>query len=190
MTLEDKIIDYSLLAKAIDYYKNEGYTQIEVPWVVSSKASMVTAPRISSVFHSDIVNEHFIGSAEQGFIQLLLDDSDKIIPNQYHFAISPCFRRDIPSEIHSRWFMKVELFAYIPNMQGINVELDFLRAAFKLHELLFDVKLDKITTNSGFDLEYKGLEVGSYGIRKVNDKIFTYGTGLALPRAQLIMNHK
>jgi hypothetical protein len=33
-----------------------------------------------------------------------------------------------------------------------------------------------------YDIEINGIEVGSYGIRSVDDVQYIYGTGLALPR--------
>lgn len=190
MILEDRPIDYDLLARAANLYAMMGFDQVEVPWIVSSKASMTTAPNIRSVYHCDIVREHFVGSAEQGFIQLLHEKSKKLLPNKYYFSISPCFRRDTPSEIYSRWFMKLELFSLVsdPNADTVGIMLDFMIAAKQVHWTLFEANLDQVYTDSGCDLEYKGLEVGSYGKREFEGNTFIYGTGLALPRAQLIID--
>jgi hypothetical protein len=42
-------------------------------------------------------------------------------------------------------------------------------------------------TQEGSDLMYKGLELGSYGMRMTPDISIAYGTGLALPRFSLAL---
>jgi hypothetical protein len=39
-----------------------------------------------------------------------------------------------------------------------------------------------VTTSDGYDIEYNGVEIGSYGIRKTSFLEWIYGTGLAEPR--------
>lgn len=65
---------------------------------------------------------------------------------------------------------------------------NIILAAKQVHYKLFGVNLDQVWTNIGCDLEYKGLEIGSYGTRQIEGNTFIYGTGLALPRAQLIID--
>ena len=186
MLLEDKPIAFYLFGIATNFFNSKGYIQIEVPWIISSKASMTTSPSIQHVYHADLVREHFIGSAEQGFIQLIYDQSPKLKPDEYYFAISPCFRRDKPDELHSRWFMKLELFALLPNMRGNDVVAHFKRDAATLHKFLFDVDMEFAANG---DLEFNGIEYGSYGIREIGKQSYVYGTGLALPRAQLLFDY-
>lgn len=196
MILEEVIIDYALLSKAITYYKSKGYCPIEVPWVVTHAASMETAPMESVVYVTNY-KEHFIGSAEQGFIQLMLEQPHKLILERKYFAVSPCFRRDTPDDIHSRWFVKLELFQMFRDKEPAV----YVKA---MHDIIADAKeflTSLVTTGVPIeeeydskklivDLMYDNLELGSYGYKhlKQANATWIFGTGLALPRTQLIMN--
>lgn len=53
----------------------------------------------------------------------------------------------------------------------------------------FNEKIQILQTSlESFDLMYQNIELGSYGIRKVEEFSFIYGTGLALPRFSYIKN--
>ena len=41
--------------------------------------------------------------------------------------------------------------------------------------------LEVVPTQDGYDIEYKGVEIGSYGMRKTSFIEWIYGTGLAEP---------
>ncbi len=47
-----------------------------------------------------------MGSAEQGFVQLMLDGK---LPLGSHMAAGPCFRDDEVDDLHQKTFFKVEL---------------------------------------------------------------------------------
>lgn len=187
MLLQERVIDYKLLGNAVNFYENMGYEQIEVPWVVSAEASLVTAP-INGIFEIDD-GKHLVGSAEQGFIELMLEFSDKLKNDKKYMAISPCFRRDIPSEIYSEWFIKLELFCKIKNNNPITMMIEFLKDAETLFTKIHGKRVtNKLSTSmTSFDLMFNAIELGSYGYRKLQQTgdIWVYGTGLALPRAQL-----
>lgn len=196
MLLEDRPINYALLAEAVRYYKVQGFEQIEVPWIVSGEASLETAPTEHDVYVSNR-DEHFVGSAEQSFIQLMMYDPDKLESNKDYFAITPCFRRDRPSEKYSRWFMKLELFCRYD--QNIYVDGDANIGAMDIALWYMDRAKDCFKhlsnrsdiTHLDNDLMCGDLELGSYGVRQlsVDDNIcWVFGTGLALPRFQLILN--
>lgn len=189
MLLQDISIDYDLLNKAILYYQALKYTQIETPWIVSADASLTTAPSEDHCFITTR-NEHFVGSAEQGFIHLMKYNPEKIVPDKMYFSVSPCFRRDIPDETHSQGFIKLELFYHAKNANTLDIEWEFIRDAKRLFEFLSIKKIETIINekSQSIDLEYNGLELGSYGSRRLNDgSLWVFGTGIALPRFQLIM---
>jgi len=51
-------------------------------------------------------------------------------------------------------------------------------------------KVELIETKDGYDLEYDGIEIGSYGIRSCEYLKWIYGTGIAEPRLTMINNIK
>ena len=50
--------------------------------------------------------------------------------------------------------------------------------------------VDVVKTEQGFDLEYNGIEIGSYGIRSCEYLKWIYATGLAEPRMTIIKGIK
>lgn len=173
-------IDYAIINLAASFYMYKGYTCIEVPWIISEEASKVTCFNDERAFFTNN-NSRLIGSAEQGFIQLMLD-GQKLKNDTLYFAISPCFRNEIEDMTHSKTFMKLELFYKSDN---IDLQNKICRKMIQDAKEFFSIKLietEEIITVDGTDLEYNGLELGSYGIRTYKNLSWVYGTGVALPR--------
>jgi hypothetical protein len=191
MTLEQLPIDYQMLADACRFYKAKNYEQIEVPWHVSPAASLETA-QINSRIYITNCGEHFIGSAEQGFIELMMNDIQRLKFDTRYFAVSPCFRRDYPDDIHSRWFVKLELFKMINQDGPLDSMNEFIEDARTFFcGITQDESVEKFydASTQSVDLMHHNLELGSYGYRTLSNGItWVYGTGLALPRTQLILN--
>lgn len=188
---QQEIIDYSLLSKAIKYFSKKGFKQIETPWRVSKQAIEGTF-NSSESFKAD--DKFLVGSAEQGFLELQLQD--KLKGTQF-MSVSPCFRNDIEDYYHQQEFMKLELI-YFSNYEIIKEEIQY--QIIKRFVLNFIIKKLKIKTSYIAILETKdnnsiysedilinGIEYGSYGIRQFKDKYYIYGTGIALPRASKIL---
>lgn len=186
-----EIIDYNLLAKALKYFSKKGFKQVEVPWRVSKEAIEGTF-KSSESFKSD--DKFLIGSAEQGFLELHLQD--KLKGTQF-MSVSPCFRNEIEDYYHQQEFMKLELI-YFSNYEIIKEEIQY--QMFRRFVLDFIIKKLKIKTSDIIILEtnelnsiysedilINGIEYGSYGIRHFKDKYYIYGTGIALPRASKIL---
>lgn len=177
MAVEPKVINYAIMAEALAFYTQRGYTYQEVPWVVSSEATNVTLPhnRISTkVPYGDLV-----GSAEQGFIELLRRGHTLT----KHCAITPCFR-DEPDydELHHAYFMKCELFDAQATPKRLQRMIDDAVAYFSKY-----VPVEVIPTDIGYDIMASGIELGSYGFRQYKDIRFIYGTGCALPRLSTVV---
>lgn len=183
-------IDYKLLTKAVKYFRKQGFIQIEVPWRVSAEAVNATFDSNLS-FKSD--ERFLIGSAEQGFLELILQNKLK---NNILMSVSPCFRNDIEDELHQQEFMKLELI-YLCRFNITNTDIEYI--AFRNFVIEFITKKLKIQReriqivqtfeNSIYleDILIDGIEYGSYGIRKFKDYNYIYGTGIALPRASIIL---
>lgn len=180
-------IRYDYLAAAQAEYRRLGYKPIEVPWCVSERADAVTRPA-----HVEGIKTKFgnlVGSAEQSFIQMMLDGQ---LTEGLYQTITPCFRDE--SEIdpfHQRMFMKLELIRVVRNndMAAGHLDAMILNARTTLGENTrgsgkIGAMPNIVQTDSGFDLcmPKTGIEIGSYGWREYDGHRWVYGTGLAEPR--------
>jgi hypothetical protein len=169
-----QLINYNLISDAINWYQNNGFEYIEVPWKVSKEAMSVTFPNSK---------KGLVGSAEQSFIQMMLDGKLK---NGKYVACTPCFRNEVVDEYHYPYFMKVELIDFGSSSYNQNLLLSKKFFESRLH-VKSEIKFKELKTKDGFDLlmsfdSKNELEVGSYGVRKYKDFIWSYGTGIAEPR--------
>lgn len=203
-------INYDRLLQSRDYYTQWGYRYIDAPWAVSEEANSVTCPGGKKKFEIDA--GILVGSAEQSFIQMILDG--KITHGKYQ-TLTPCFRDEaVYDSTHHNYFMKLELIDIFYNKKLYGSQKpnramgDILNAAMAnftriLYENKIDVsKLDFITTsneqgNKQHDivLDVKGhrnellqIELGSYGVRSYKDFTWVYGTGISEPRMQYVIN--
>lgn len=178
-------IDYALAGDAISHYRGAGFRYVEAPWSVSSQAIEITIPRDHDpmmVWHPTLTEGFLVGSAEQGFLQMMLDGA---IPSGRYVAAGPCWRDDPVDEWHQRYFFKVELID-IASPRGVfepfHVEQMVDAARSFMKERCGTGVIETVKTDEGFDLTLNGIEVGSYGHRRHDKLDWIYGTGLALPR--------
>jgi len=193
------MINYNKIGMAVDYYSEQGFKYIEVPWIVSKESMMITAPpevRLFSTFAGELV-----ASGEQSFLE---------IRKLLHLApgypallqcVTPCFRDELnPDEFHLQYFMKNELIGvcapkhdedYIPHALIdfiIRKALDFFKRFAKLEDIkVIDVPQSNSIVNR--DIMIKDIEVGSYGYRCYEDFCWVYGTGCAEPRLSQVINN-
>lgn len=176
-------IRWDFISQAINYYKNNGFKYIEVPWIVSEKALKVTLPSDKTGLITQFGS--LVGSAEQSFIQLIMNN--KLNEGKY-IAASPCFRDVIEDKWHSKYFFKVELINYVKKNE-LNDTIKMIMVALDFFKTLVDGSKLKVTPQKdGYDIELNNIEIGSYGIRKFEDKCWIYGTGLAEPRFSKALN--
>jgi hypothetical protein len=169
-------ISWPRVARAIEYYESLGYAYLEVPWLVSEKALMATLPAGKKGTRS--TDGPLVGSAEQSFIQMMLDGQMQL---GKFMAATPCFRDDDEDEWHHRYFFKVELIDFAPNPMPSDME-KMISQALGFFELEGAADVAPVTTAQGVDIELRGIELGSYGIRSYEGFEWVYGTGLAEPR--------
>jgi aspartyl/asparaginyl-tRNA synthetase len=185
-------INYNLLNKALKYFSKKGFKQVEVPWRVSKEAIEGTFKSSESLKSDD---KFLIGSAEQGFLELYLQN--KLTSNQL-MSVSPCFRNGSEDYFHQQEFIKLELI-YFNNYQ-ISYSDIIQYQVFKRFVLSFIIKKLKIKSSDiiviktndsrsiySEDIMINGVEYGSYGIREFQGSYYIYGTGIALPRASKII---
>lgn len=185
------MINYRRVAKAIKKYQKMRYTYVDTPWLVSEEAMRATLPSDREGFELRTTNLNagkLVGSAEQGFIQLMLDDN--IRPGCYVSA-GPCFRDEpVVDKLHSYTFFKVELIQ-IQGQALFDSKLTNSDARVMANDVdtvlyeMYGPGASVIKTADGWDIEVEGVEVGSFGVREYKNHRWVYGTGLALPRTSL-----
>jgi hypothetical protein len=184
------MINYRKVGKAIKRYEKLGYVYIDTPWLISEEAVRATLPldREGFELRSSVINAgKLVGSAEQGFIQLMLD---KAITKGRYVTAGPCFRDEpVVDAQHQYTFFKVELIDL--NRALFHYDVADVRemaeeAAGVMYGLYGTLPTLK-TTQEGVDLVVDGVEVGSYGLRSFQGHEWVYGTGLALPRTPQAM---
>ena len=98
-------------------------------------------------------------SGEQSFLYLYLKN---FLPKGQFQTVTPCFRFESFDYTHTKYFIKNELIKTdFVNNNELEKVVDNCFKFFKKY--IPDVEILK--TNIGFDIEYKGNELGSYGIR-------------------------
>lgn len=183
------MINYRRAAKAIKRYQKLGYTYVDTPWLVSDEAIAATLPPGKHGFelgHPTLKPGKLVGSAEQGFIQLMLDNA--IRPGNYVSA-GPCFRdEEVVDQTHQYAFFKVELITIQSSTGTRLTDSDARYMASEVEDVLYEMYgfgAHVVKTPDGWDIEVEGVEVGSYGVREYNGHRWVYGTGLALPRTPI-----
>lgn len=178
-------MNYARISEAIEFYKSVGYEYVETPWIVERGVKKLTSgSTLENVpgFTNGAGNSQrhdLVGSAEQGFIQLMR--AGKLESGKLYVSAGPCFRfADAGrSPLHHPYFFKVELFR--PDSVEFEPLLKIARGFFWRQA----TSLNKVTTvNTEFeqDLCLNDIEIGSYGFRAEGQFSWSYGTGLAEPR--------
>lgn len=173
-------INWELLSEAYKYYSNF-YQYIETPYLIPKEYTEYTKPHTNNSFI--LTNDDFhtqphelVGSAEQGFIYLLLNER---LEKQKYFSITPCFRSEQFDTLHQPWFMKLELFNYSSDENDLESMIQECMSFFADQNIIPQLEQ---TSSKSYDILINNIEVGSYGFRKIENHTFIYGTGLALPR--------
>lgn len=192
------MINWSYVAKAIEFYQENGFKYLEVPWIVPEQAVAVTLPKDKKSLDTRLGT--LVGSAEQSFIYLM---QGNWLFNARHVAATPCFRDDPEDDLHHKWFFKVELIErvapYLKQTAIEDVVWNMATVALDFYQSLPGGAAAAIVpTPDGLDIELHGRELGSYGHRSyesVNGFVSTrfawvYGTGFADPRFSYASDRK
>lgn len=176
------MIDYHKLAQSVDYYSLKGFSRIESPWTITTAVSEITKPEGAKEFalkHDD--NKVLVASGEQSFLYLYLKG---FLPLGCYQTITPCFRHDSFDQLHTKYFIKNELIdtetvTLERLMEIVVIAKDFFSRFFPEKDL--QIEGDGIT-GLQYDIKYKDIELGSYGIRSCDYLEWIYATGCAEPR--------
>lgn len=162
-----------------------GLGAVEVPlaWVVPEAYTEATRPawaaRQPSTPHGRLV-----ASGEQTFLQLA--EEGILPPGRRFIGWTPCFREENFDATHHYTFIKAEVFAWVDESVSVSDQLlcliDGARRALQPET---DLPIVPVPQSDGsWDLEIQGVEVGSYGMRRLpqSGRPYLYGTALAEPR--------
>jgi hypothetical protein len=177
-------VDWNLISKSVNYYVNRGFQYQETSWIVPRSTSLITCPSVDNIFPT-MHDQSLVGSAEQGFLQLVLDGQ---LPTDKAFvSAGPCFRNEMVDRYHQHQFFKVELFLHSLDQETAAASAkNFLNQAYGFMVLHSNTQPNIVDEGFGWDININGIEVGSYGYRYQEELGFwAYGTGLAEPRFSL-----
>lgn len=178
------MIDYHLLAKAKEYYESRGFDYIEVDWLIPSGISDITKPAESQSVIVTPDKLSLLASGEQGFLYHI--NKGNLPKSGAYQTITPCFRNDFVDSTHLRQFMKLELISYctdkVAKREADNKIQEMINSAIGFFTQYCSTGLKVIDLGDSFDIEYKGIEIGSYGYRECEFCSWIYGTGIAEPR--------
>lgn len=176
------MINYNLIAESITYYEQFAFKRIETPWMVSKYVDEITKPDNVISFQLKHNAKCLVASGEQSFLYLYLKD---FLPKGQFQTTTPCFRFESFDHLHSKYFIKNELIKTdIVNL----IELDNIVEICLKFYMKYIPNVNIVKTNIGYDIEYNGNELGSYGIRECEFLKWIYATGCAEPRLSKIIN--
>lgn len=177
-------IDYKKINDSILFYEQCGFHRLEAPWWVPETIVNITkpadAPKENYLLTKN--NKCLVASAEQSFLYMA---NKGLLPKGKFQAVTPCFRDEIQGGLKRKFFIKNELIITDDvNEKALDKVIQQAFAFFATQvpnkELLKVVKIDDT-----FDIEYDGIEIGSYGIRETSFLKWAFGTGAAEPRLSL-----
>jgi hypothetical protein len=174
------MINYGLIHKANNFYEKAGYQRIEAPWTVTKEISAITKPadrKDMELLHEN--SKVLVASGEQSFLYLY---TKGFLPKGQFVATTPCARAENHTAWNGKFFMKSEL---IKTDSTTPQDLSNMIALAKEQFLRFfpaDGLKVKETGELAYDIEFRGIELGSYGIRTCDFLRWIFGTALAEPR--------
>lgn len=188
-------IDYKKLSDSVEFYEEYGFQRLEAPWWVPKEIMMLTAPpgrdADDLLYQINKNSKCLVASGEQSFLYMA---NQGMLPKGRFQAVTPCFRDEVQGPTRRKFFMKNEL------IMTDSTDKDALNWAVNAAFVFFSKQvpneglLQVVDIGDGsLDIEYDGIEIGSYGIRENALLKWVYATGCAEPRltrAIAISQHK
>jgi hypothetical protein len=170
------MIDYNILSQSINYYEDCNFIRIESPWTVSEYIDNITKPKDVISFQLKHNNKCLVASGEQSFLYLYLKN---FLPKGQYQTTTPCYRFQEFDYYHTKYFMKNELIKTdIVNQLELDKIVEICLSFYKKYIPSVNI----VNTDIGYDINYKNIELGSYGIRNCEYLDWIYATGCAEPR--------
>ena len=177
------MINYKIIDDSIRYYETKGFLRIESPWTVTPQISAITKPKDCIDYEIKHNNKVLVASGEQSFLYLYVKS---FLPTGKYQTVTPCFRDDSFDFTHTKYFIKNELID-TKDTSTSNLDQIISNCLTFFRRYLTDASV--IKTEIGFDIEWRGYELGSYGIRECEFLKWIYATGVAEPRLTRILNY-
>ncbi len=177
------MIDYGRLDRSVSFYEQKGFSRIESPWTVTKEISAITKPPGKIDWEINGKDKVLVASGEQSFLYLYLKG---FLPKGKYQTITPCFREETFDKTHTKYFIKNELII-TDDVTDKSLE-SVINDCKRFYESELGCEIDLVKTEQGYDLEYQGIEIGSYGIRSCDYLDWIYATGLAEPRMSMVKN--
>lgn len=204
------MINYRIIDDAIQFYEAAGFERVESPWTVTQATLDITKPPGASSFSIKEKNKSLVASGEQSFLYLYTkgflppgkfqtvtpcfrDDSFDSLHTKYFVKNELIVTDDVSLKqlrfvVHTaREFFRKYCLAPRDNdsylvSSGVSSDVDIVDTSNGKMEVVPDVELNDPYLYPQYDLMYRGIELGSYGIRKCDFLTWIYGTGVAEPR--------
>lgn len=171
------MINYSIIDDSINFYTQHGFARVESPWTVPKSISDITRPASAKEFSIAEKNKVLVASGEQSFLSLY---NKGFLPMGQFQTVTPCFRDESFTPLHTKYFIKNELIKTdIVNEDELEKLIKKAGDFFARWNLTTKIVKTGIST---YDLFYRNVELGSYGIRSCDYLTWIYGTGVAEPR--------
>lgn len=180
------MINYDIIAESIRHYEEFGFIRVESPWTVTRSISNITKPEGAKDFYIAEKDKVLVASGEQSFLALY---NKEFLPKGWYQTVTPCFRDESFTPLHTKYFIKNELI--ITGENELNTEymsIVWLENIVEKASWFFQKYLDskhikiKSTSSLSYDIMCEEIELGSYGIRQCDFLKWIYGTGVAEPR--------
>lgn len=174
------MISYRRLSDSVEFFEKTNYQRVEAPWWVSKEIMDITAPpEPRNTYYLEANKKCLVASGEQSFLYMAAKDR---LPKGKYQTITPCFRDESIGILRKKGFMKNELIRTdkVDDATLQTMILDSLE--FFSTQVPDKNKLKVVKTDIGYDIEYGGIEIGSYGIRSCDILDWVYGTACAEPR--------
>jgi hypothetical protein len=176
------MINYGIIDDSIEFYESRGFKRIESPWTVTPTISGITKPPGAKDFSITEKNKVLVASGEQSFLYLY---NKGFLPKGQFQTVTPCFRDEPFTPLHTKYFIKNELI----KTDVVNAcELNRILLTAGVFFERWNLKTKVVETGEqSYDLYHEDVELGSYGIRKCDYLTWIYGTGVAEPRLSLTL---
>jgi hypothetical protein len=183
------MINYQFLHQSTLFYETHKFQRIESPWTVTKAVSEITKPIEFADLEIKDKDKVLVASGEQSFLYLYLKN---FLPKGRFQTITPCFRNEPFDQTHTKYFMKNELIitdsvSHKTLIDTVSICKSFFESIHQNH-IEYPVEIIQ-TSDTSFDLNLNGIEIGSYGIRTCEFLKWIYATGIAEPRFSQIINN-
>lgn len=177
---------FARMARSLHYWQVRGWAHVSLPWLAPERYTACTRP-LDAPDDPTTTHGNLLASGEQSF--LMLEDQGRLPDGDRFIGWTPCFRHEpVFDSTHHFYFLKAELYQRTTEelmTAHLNEMVEHARVWMDLEAALTGQSGRAAIVQTGFlqfDIEVAGMEVGSYGVRAANGRLYVYGTACAEPR--------